>query len=255
MTAFKSINRPSVVEEIFEAFKQKLIIGELLPGDKLPSETQLIEQLGVGRTALREAMKMLSALGVVDVRQGDGSYIVDEPFSASLNPLVFALLLEVGMNQDLLELRTLLEVGYCQLAAEKATPEDISRIENAAEKFEKLINSPEKDIELLTKADLEFHYKIMDATKNPLVIRISRTVEEIFFSSIRNTISKIEGQQWGVEGHRNILEAIKNNNPSRIKETVIISLERWSDDLTEKYSYEKAVERENGKNPSRIIDE
>jgi GntR family transcriptional repressor for pyruvate dehydrogenase complex len=234
MKNFENIKRPKVVEEIIEAFKQKLIMGELRPGDKLPSETQLMEQLGVGRTALREALKMLSALGVIDVRQGDGTYMLDEPSCASLNPLVFALLLQAGMNNDLLELRTLLEVGYCQIAAEKATEADIASIENAANKFEALVLSPDKEINLLTQADLEFHYSIMNATGNPLVILISRTVEELFFTSIRNTISKIEGRKWGIEGHRNIIAAIKDNDPLRIREAVIVSLERWSEDLEEK---------------------
>jgi len=234
MKNFENIKRPKVVEEIIEAFKQKLIMGELRPGDKLPSETQLMEQFGVGRTALREALKMLSALGVIDVRQGDGTYMLDEPSCASLNPLVFALLLQAGMNNDLLELRTLLEVGYCQIAAEKATETDIASIENAANKFEALVLSPDKEIDLLTQADLEFHYSIMNATGNPLVILISRTVEELFFTSIRNTISKIEGRKWGVEGHRNIIAAIKDNDPLRIREAVIVSLERWSEDLKEK---------------------
>lgn len=234
MAEFDSIKRPTIVEEIIEVFKQKLISGELMPGDKLPSEAQFMDQLGVGRTALREAIKMLSALGVIDVRQGDGSYIVDEPSSASLSPLIFALLLETGMSHDLLELRTLLEVGYCQLAAEKATSKDISKIENSAEYFETLIQSAEKDIDLLTQADLEFHYSIMDATKNSMVIRLCRAVEKLFFRSIRNTISRIEGRRWGVEGHRNILAAIKDNDRSRIRESVVLSLERWSKDLADK---------------------
>ena len=241
MTAFQNIKRQTIVEDIMDVFKQKLINGELRPGDKLPSETQLMEQLGVGRTALRESIKMLSALGVIDVRQGNGSYIVEQPSSTSLNPLVFALMLEAGANHDLLELRTLLEVGYCELAAEKATPESILKIEQARQYFESLIQSAEKNIDQLAQADLEFHYCIMDATENPMVIRVSRTVEEIFFRSIRNTISKIEGQQWGVEGHRKIVDAIKAKDHIRIKRSVIESLERWSKDLEKKESASEAV--------------
>ena len=216
MDNFENIKRPKVVDEILTVFKQKLILGELKSGDK---------------TALREAMKMLSALGVIDVRQGDGTYIHSDPTSASLNPLVFAILLQAGMNDDLLELRTLLEVGYCQIAAEKATAEDIASIEKAANHFEDLILSADKEIDLLTQADLEFHYSIMNATGNPLVILISRTVEELFFTSIRNTISKIEGRNWGIDGHRNIIKAIKSKDALQIREAVILSLERWSEDM------------------------
>lgn len=230
---FKTIRRPSVVEEIIDIFKEKLINGELKPGDKLPSETQLMDQMGVGRTALREAIKMLSALGVIEVRQGDGSYIVEGASSAAMNPLVFAILLEAGMNLELLELRTLLEVGYCQLAAQKAGPEDIQKIKNAASYFEGKIQSADEHIDELTRADLAFHFSIMNATHNPLVIRISRAVEELFFGSIQKTISQIEGRQWGIEGHRKIIEAIESKDPNRIRETVEMSLERWSNGLEE----------------------
>lgn len=232
--AFKTIRRPLVVEEITDIFKEKLISGELKSGDKLPSESQLMEQIGVGRTALREAIKMLSALGVIDVRQGDGSYIVEGASSATMNPLVFAILLEAGMNLEILELRTLLEVGYCQLAAEKALPEDIELIKKAARDFEEKTRSNDRDIDELTKADLEFHFSIVNATHNPMVILISRAVEELFFSSIRSTISRIEGRRWGVKGHRNIINAIEEKDANQIRQAVIMSLERWSKDLEKK---------------------
>jgi GntR family transcriptional repressor for pyruvate dehydrogenase complex len=232
--AFKTIKRQSIVEEIIDLFKGKLINGELKPGDKLPSESQLTEQMGVGRTALREAIKMLSALGVIEVKQGDGSYIVKGASLAAMNPLVFAILLEAGMNLELLELRTLLEVGYCQLASEKASPEDIQLIIEAGKLFEEKATSKIRDSDDLTRADLEFHFSIMNATHNPLVVRISRVVEELFFGSIRTTISRIEGRQWGVDGHRNIISAIQAKDADQIRRSVIMSLDRWSKDLDNK---------------------
>lgn len=230
---FKTIKRPSVVEEIIDSFKEKLISGELKPGDKLPSEAQLMEQLGIGRTALREAVKMLSALGVIDVRQGDGSYIMKGASSATMSPLVFAVLLESGMTRELLELRTLLETGYCQLAGEKATIEDMRLIEESANNFEEKVKMDGRDVDDLTKADLKFHFTILNATHSPMVIKISGAVEELFFGSIRNTISQIEGREWGVEGHRNILSAIRANDPGQILAAVKMSLERWSRDLND----------------------
>ncbi len=229
--AFNTIKRPSVVEEIIDSFKDKLVNGELKPGDKLPSETQLMEQLGVGRTALREAVKMLSALGVIDVRQGDGSYIMQGASSATMSPLVFAVLLESGMTRELLELRTLVQTGYCLLAAEKATTADIQLIEESQNTFEEKIKKSGRDVDDLAKADLNFHYAILNASHNLMVAKISGAVEELFFGSIRNTISQIEGRYWGVEGHRNILSAIKAKNPLKIINAVKISLERWSKDL------------------------
>ncbi|MCB0029503.1 MAG: FadR family transcriptional regulator, partial [Anaerolineales bacterium] len=121
---FEPLKRPNAVEDIINTFKEAILHGQLKPGQRLPSEAELCEQLGVGRGTIREAMKMLRALGVVKIQQGDGTYIADKPTASALNPLVFALLLETGSGTDLLELRALLEIGGYQLAAQKAAAED-----------------------------------------------------------------------------------------------------------------------------------
>jgi len=223
---FNSIQRNSVVDDIIGEFKQKLISGELRPGHKLPSETELVESFGVGRSALREAMKILGALGVVEIRRGDGTYIVQEVTSDSLNKLVFQIILESGMNMDLFELRELIQIGYCQLCAQKATEDDLESIEKKANEFEKMSSNKETNILQLTKADLAFHYSIIDKTKNPLVIKISRAIEELFFGSIQNTVSNIIRQQDGPAGHREILISIKERDPENIRIAVKNSLDK-----------------------------
>ena len=226
--AFHKVRRGSIVEEIIELFKEKLERGELRPGERLPSEKQLTEQLGVGRTALREAIRMMSALGVIDVRQGEGSYITNDPSASLLDPLVFAVLLRTGANQDLLELRKTLQIAYCQLAAEKAISQDFFELEKAAREFEEIGLSSELDADRLTDADLNFHSLLIESTHNPLVEIICKTVEHLFFTSIRKTISTAEGLSWGIRGHRNILQAIHGQDREEIREVVIHSLERWS---------------------------
>jgi GntR family transcriptional repressor for pyruvate dehydrogenase complex len=230
---FNKVKRGSIAEEIIDLFRQKLLAGELKLGERLPTEKQLVEQLGVSRSALRETIKMMAALGVIEVRQGEGSFITREPSASLLNPLVFAVMLQAGVSRDLLELRTLLEVGYCQLASEKATDEDLHKIEQTALYFEELAEQGDIDADSRAQADLDFHSAIIDATHNPLIIQISKTVEELFFSSIRSTISKIEGLVWGIEGHRRIIEAIKRKDHHQIRQAVVLSLERWRMELGE----------------------
>ena len=121
---FQSIHQPSVVEQIIETFKEYILRGELRPGQRLPSELELTQQLGVGRSAVREAMKVLEALGVVNIRQGDGTYIADKPSPKLLNPLMFAIMLEAGMAIEFYELRLSTQIGYCELAAQKANEND-----------------------------------------------------------------------------------------------------------------------------------
>ena len=114
--------RASLVEGIIDAFRQDIIASRLRPGQRVPSEFDLAERFQVSRSAVREAMKTLQAIGVVAIRRGDGTYIVEQPSESLLNPLVFAVLLETARPAELVELRLLLEVGYCQLAATAVTP-------------------------------------------------------------------------------------------------------------------------------------
>lgn len=231
---FNIIKKTDVVGDIIESVKQALLGGDLSPGERLPSEADLVEQLGVGRGAVREAMKMLSGLGVIDIRRGDGTYIVDKPSSELLNPLVFAILLEQGTNRELFELRTLIEVGYCQLAAQNATEEDLSQIQKAAQTWERYALSADPDTDQITLFDLDFHFTILDASHNPLVIRIGRTVEELFLNSIRNILSKKEVLEWGVKGHQRIVEALQSRDLEAVRQAVVFSLEYWGGELDKK---------------------
>lgn len=227
---FQRVQRGSVVGEILAIFTEKFSLGQLKPGDKLPSEAQLMQQMGVGRTALREAVRMMTAFGVIEVRQGDGMYVSREPSASILNPLVVALVSQMGARNDLLELRKMLEIGYCLLAAENASEEDFRKIEAAAAKFEELPLT-EETVDTVTQADLNFHYELIAATHNPLIYKICVTMEDLFFTSIRDTLRKSEGRKWGIEGHRQIVRAIRENDPEKIRQAVLNSLKRWSLDL------------------------
>jgi GntR family transcriptional repressor for pyruvate dehydrogenase complex len=228
----RTIRQTGVVEQIIEMFKESLIRGELRPGQRLPSETELSHQLGVGRSAVREAMKVLQAVGVVDIRHGDGTYIVEGTSDTMLSPLVFAVMMETDRNEELFELRRLIEIGYCELTAQKATDEDWATIEKAASALESYIESGGSDIEQFVQLDLHFHFTVLEATHNPLVIKIGKTVEELFFASIRKTyISREENTRWAVESHRRIIQAMRDGNPQHIRQAIETSLLYWKEEV------------------------
>ena len=222
---FSPIKRPNVFETLIDYFTQALIQGWLRPGQKLPSELELAEQVGVGRTAIREVTKVLAALGVVTIRQGDGTYIVDRPSPQILSPLVFALMLEPQVASDLYELRTLIQIAYTQLASKKMTDADWEHIQKTANVLEQYIQSGTPNPDEQTRLDLNFHFAILNATHNPLLIRIGRTVEELFFRSIRHT--QITNPQTAIEGHRCILEALEKRDADAIEEAILATLGYW----------------------------
>jgi GntR family transcriptional regulator, transcriptional repressor for pyruvate dehydrogenase complex len=222
--------RPSVVDEIVDAFRQDLLSGKMQPGDRLPAEPELAERFQVGRGTVREAVKVLQALGVVKVIRGDGTRIVTEPPAALIDPLVFAMLLGTRLGSDLIELRALIEVGYCQLAAQKMTPSDMASIEAAQAAYERYAAEPARDLDRQTELDLVFHDAVMEATHNELIVRVAKTIERLYHTSIRRTMSPA-GLDWGVKAHRNIISALRENNPERIRTTVIESLGFWAQEL------------------------
>jgi GntR family transcriptional regulator, transcriptional repressor for pyruvate dehydrogenase complex len=230
-TPFEPIRRPNLVQEIVESIKRDLLAGRLTPGMRLPAEAELAQRFGVGRNSVREAMKTLQALGVVTIRQGDGTHIADGPTPALFNPLAFALLFESGSLSDVVELRVLIEAGYSQLAAQKATAADWQRIEAAQRAYEEYAARPDRDVEQHTALDLAFHFAVLDATHNPLVIKLGRTVEEIFYASIRGTLTRSRGRETGVEGHRRQVEAIRGGDPEAIRAAVAGSLEYWAGEV------------------------
>lgn len=226
--AFQSIHQPSVVEQIIETFKEYILRGELRPGQRLPSELDLCQQLGVGRSAVREAMKVLEAMGVVVIRQGDGTYVADKPSSKILNPLMFAIMLESNSSREFYELRYTTQVGYCELAAQKATKDDWALIERTAAELEQYVERPDHDHKTLCDLDLTFHVAILNATHNPLVIKIGRTVEELFFNSIYTSMS---GSGNIVKHHQIIIAALRDGDPLHIRRAVAISLDYWREEV------------------------
>lgn len=220
--------RASLVDEIIDAFKRDIIASRMRPGQRVPSEFDLAERFQVSRGAVREAMKTLQAIGVVTIRRGNGTYIVERPSESLLNPLVFAVLLEAARPAELVELRLLFEVGYCQLVAGAVTPDDWVVIEAAQQRFEALAAIPDSDVEMLTRLDLEFHYCLLDATHNPLVRKIGRSVEELYHNTIRITHLTDRGRDTGVVGHRQIMAAIRGADPETIRAEVRQALSYWA---------------------------
>lgn len=228
---FQTLHRASLVEEIIEAFKHEIVTGSLKPGDKVPSEFELATRFQVSRGAVREAMKTLQAIGVVTIVRGSGTHVVERPSEDLLNPLVFAVLLESATPAELVELREMLEVGYCQLAAQRVTADDWEKMEAAQSRFEEHAAAADTDGATLANLDLEFHYCVLDATHNPLVKKIGRAVEELYHNTIQLTNRTDHGRGTGIAGHRSIMQAIRSGDPETIRTTVRSSLSFWADEL------------------------
>lgn len=218
-----------IVQKVVNQIKEALICGDLEPGDKLPSENVLVDKFSVSRTAVREAIKMLAAIGVVEIKRGDGTFVVKDLSSNTLEPLAFTLILEQKTPYELLELREMIELGIMGVVIENVTSEDIKKMEQAIERLKGKADS--ESVEDLCQADLHFHYTFAQATHNPLIEKVGRTIWDMFAPSIARAMrdSKMKVEE-AVREHEMILKAVKERNIVEGMKAIYASLRAWRKD-------------------------
>jgi DNA-binding FadR family transcriptional regulator len=194
------IDKRSVVEIVIDKIKELLIRDHLKPGDMLPSENELSQSIGVGRGSLREAMKILSSFGIVEIKRGDGTYIASSASQKIFDPLLFNLLIAKGNHSEIIELRRLIEIGIVELIIKNATDQDLTRLEEQYEDLRNKMTDGIADLKILSNSDLKFHYVMASITKNQMVESIYRFIAEIFAPTMHG--------DYALEPHELILEAL-----------------------------------------------
>jgi len=203
-----------------------LLSGELKPGDKLPTEHEFAQQLGVGRNSVREAIKMLSSIGVVEIKRGAGTFIAESMSSSILNPLILSLVFEQGASRQLLELRFLLDTGVAELVIEKASDQDIKRLEDANRKLhEEALEERHDNPHALRDIDLNFHRLFYELAGNTLLNKIAQAIYTLFFSSIEQTVEADPVTAY--ENHQKVIDAMKQRNVELLRKRMRESLANY----------------------------
>ncbi|WP_203363181.1 FadR/GntR family transcriptional regulator [Bacillus sp. REN10] len=215
---YKKIKPKKIYEEVAEALLDSIRSGTLKPGDKLDSVQQLAENFHVGRSAIREALTSLRAMGLIEMRQGEGTYVKDFSPSGIAYPIQNVVLMDKKDLFHLMEVRKLLEVGTAFIAAEKRTQEDILKIRLALEEMKYHSN----DMELGEEADLAFHLAIAEATGNPLLLSLMNHVADLVSESMKETrriclYSEVATFDKLNDEHEAIFEAIEEGNPEKAR--------------------------------------
>ena len=196
--------------EIITLVKQMILKGEISPGDRLPTEAQLTEQLGISRTPVREALKILESMGVIVIKRGEGMFL-QRPLSGSeFNPLIFDLLMMSNETERLIEFRQYFEHMVIEMAVANRTPPDCEKLRIYIEEQEKQIESADKIswIEL----DIGFHLMILELTRNPFMIDIGKTVYELY-RNIKPQAIASEDRKNTIATHNLYLELICRPKP------------------------------------------
>jgi GntR family transcriptional regulator, transcriptional repressor for pyruvate dehydrogenase complex len=219
------LGKDSVASVVLTRIKEALLRRTLKPGDFLPSETELTKTFGVSKSSVREAVKMLQAMGVVEVRRGQGTLVQAHPGAAYISPMIFQLIMESGYPEDLVELRLMFEPAFTVMAMRRATAEDLARIGQALERLEASVRSHTQ----VAEDDLAFHLAILRATGNRLVVRIGETIFQLFEPSISISMRHIPDR--AVQDHRRIYQALCARDEVRLREAVLQSYDGWKESL------------------------
>lgn len=194
--------------EIISLFKSKIISGELRPGDKLPTEIEMVNQLGISRTPVREAIKILEAIGIIEIKRGEGMFLRQTVSELNLNPLILGLIINSGNIDKLIEFRQYFEHMVIELACKYCTDTDYNRLSNLYKQQCSSINlDPKEWVEL----DLQFHYKILEITRNPFIIEVGKTVYELYRNKMEN-IARKTGKKRTLLTHKLYLKVIKDKD-------------------------------------------
>ncbi len=210
---FKPIRPKRISDQVFEQLKDLIFKGHLKPGEKMMTERDLAQALGVSRPTVREAINKLVNLGVVEHRQGQGTFVKSPSDDSEKNPLA-AIISDPEFDLvELLEVRLGLECNAATLAAQRATEEDIRALRSC---LEDMISEVEQG-GLGSDADVCFHMAIAFATGNAVHIRIMRSLYDMMFYGIRQNLQHLYTEPDNLEEivrqHTAVFDAISNRAP------------------------------------------
>jgi GntR family transcriptional repressor for pyruvate dehydrogenase complex len=219
------VRRIRVKEQVFEQLRDQILNGVWTPGSKIPSENALTKRLGVSRVSVREALHMLASLGLLEMRQGGGTFIKEYSGEIHFNPLFPMLALDKIDVMHVLEYRRIMERGTVSIVVEKAGEKEIGEMEAAYNRM----TLQKGDVHGFAKADLDFHLALAKAAGNPIITKVNDIIRSVLGVSMDCIVSAL-GVSDGLLYHRKILDAIKARDArlaeSLMEEHVIRTIQR-----------------------------
>jgi GntR family transcriptional regulator, transcriptional repressor for pyruvate dehydrogenase complex len=212
--AVTPIDRSGITELVVERIKELLARGELKAGSRLPPERELADMLNISRPSLRTALKALSVMGIIRAKPGAGTYIAESLPEVFTEPMHFMTLINNTSVEELFEARRIIEAGLAELAAERATTDDIQLLIREMDGMKATINDPENFL----KHDVRFHQVMAHAANNKLMSGVMDTIAQLLFHIRRQTIDNATDLDEAIDWHQKIVDALRKHDPKRAKD-------------------------------------
>jgi GntR family transcriptional repressor for pyruvate dehydrogenase complex len=210
MIRYLPVQNKRLYEKIVVQIENRIISGDLKVGDQLPPERELAEQCEVSRTAVREAIKSLREKGLIEIRTGRGTFVINETPVVMRQSMGF--LMKFGSTDgyaNLVEVREIMEPEIAALAATRMTDEFVVNMQEAYEVMENAYDNAALYIE----ADLDFHLALAEATQNPLIPAMMDSIIDLLREERKQASQVKDGLKRGQMYHRKILDVVCNHDP------------------------------------------
>jgi len=213
----QTAGRSTLVDDTADKIRQMIFSGEIKPGELLPSRKELAEQFDVGISTIHEAVQSLSTVGLVESRPGKGTWVRHDALESVIHPSIITNRFGEIDAETIYETRMFIEVALAELAARKATPEDIKRIWAALSEAHEVI----ADDEDFVSADWDFHLAIAEAAHNELLQAFYHLARELLLDFIEDAISLPNVKEEATEYHVAQAQAIEQHDPQKARQAAL----------------------------------
>jgi GntR family transcriptional regulator, transcriptional repressor for pyruvate dehydrogenase complex len=219
--AFEAVRKERRYEQVAEQIQNLIAQGTLKPGDRLPSERDLAARFGVARSSIRDAVRTLEVMGILEPRQGAGTVVRDLSSDSLVVPLASVLVRKRELVAELLDVRRILEPALAARAAKNATVEEVMELEDILRRQAEKMRRGEPTIE----EDSEFHYTIGRAARNNVVLKVLDVLMDLLRESRARSLQTQGRPERSYAGHKRVLRAIKRRDPDAAEKAVRKHLE------------------------------
>lgn len=202
------VRRTRVYEEVADRIRHLIVEGRLKAGDRLPPERELAERFGVSRTSVRDAIRALEMVGLLEPRQGDGTVVLDLSPDALTQPLASILIHNRALLADLLDVRKMIEPPLAARAAKFATADEVAALREILRRQRQKVARGE----LTTAEDTEFHYMLARLARNPVALKVLDVLMDLLLESRERSLQRPGRLQKSLQGHRRILDSISQKD-------------------------------------------
>jgi GntR family transcriptional regulator, transcriptional repressor for pyruvate dehydrogenase complex len=237
--AFPNFKRNKLSDMVFDSLKEKILSGSLYVGQSIPTQEVLTKKFGVSITVIREALHRLSSLGLIESRQGQGTFVRSPNIDTIITPMLDALYLNKTDIAELIETRYFLERLIARLAAKRIQPDQVKELEETILQMKQHADS--LNIEEFSRSDFAFHQKLAVISNNNILKRILETIRDLQYKFLLNFSRTKGAPQRAINFHNRILLAVAAKDPDKAEEEMKLHLLDIMNALKRNYDLELKI--------------